>query len=261
MFEKEIKILDVNVEEAEKKLLSMGAEFVFNTKQKIYTYDLPTISHRLSEAIDILKSQPNPLVAYAYKQKLKTILLEISDLLPDSDIKPVLDKYSAESLTALPDIIQDINDLAALDIVQKAKQLLINPNKWVRLRDTNGHVTLTVKHVFDKNTEAVQKVAEYEIEVSSVDEADKLLTALGFAKRNVQEKIRTQFKYKDAEIDIDQWPKLLPYIEIGSENTAIYQEIIDACGYSSNEIVSCNTEELYRRIGINSRETPELLFE
>lgn len=43
MFEKEIKILDVNVEEAEKKLLSMGAEFVFNTKQKIYTYDLPTM--------------------------------------------------------------------------------------------------------------------------------------------------------------------------------------------------------------------------
>ena len=158
-------------------------------------------------------------------------------------------------------ILDFLSKFDALPIVDKIKKILINSNKWVRLRDTNGNVTLTVKHVFDKNTDSVQKVAEYEIKVSSVEETDKLLVALGFAKRNVQEKIRTQYKYKDAEIDIDQWPKLKPYIEIESDNTDLYQEIIDGCGFGDREIVSCNTEDLYRRIGINSRETPELLFE
>lgn len=261
MFEKEIKILDINVQDAEQRLCDFGADFVFKTKQKIYTYDLPTISHRLSEAIEMLKIAPNPLVVYAYKQKLKTILLEAADLLPDTDIIPVMQQYSVQNLPDIVECIDDINEFDALPIVDKIKKILINSNKWVRLRDTNGNVTLTVKHVFDKNTDSVQKVAEYEIKVSSVEETDKLLVALGFAKRNVQEKIRTQYKYKDAEIDIDQWPKLKPYIEIESDNTDLYQEIIDGCEFGDREIVSCNTEDLYRRIGINSRETPELLFE
>nr|MBQ0091539.1 CYTH domain-containing protein [Candidatus Enterousia merdequi] len=261
MFEKEIKILDVDVQEAEQKLRDFGAEFIFKTKQKIYTYDLPTISHRLSEAIDMLKTNVNLLTVYAYKQKLKTILLEAEDLLPDADIIPVIEQYSVQHLPDIIDVIDNIDEFTTLPIINKIQSLHINPNKWVRLRDTNGNVTLTVKHVFDKNTDSIQKVAEYEIKVDSVDEADRLLVALGFAKRNVQEKIRTQYRYKNAEIDIDQWPRLRPYIEIESDDTGLYQEIIDGCGLGDKKIVSCNTEDLYREIGINSRETPELLFE
>ncbi len=261
MFEKEIKILNVCVEDAEQKIKALGAEFVFKTKQKIYTYDLPTIGHRLTEALDVLSGQPNPLVDYSYRKKLKTVLLEAQDLLPDAIISPVLEQHNIKSLPDIVDAVKEIEQLVALPLIAEIKNLAINPNKWVRLRDTNGNVTLTVKHVFEKNADAVQKVAEYEIKVDSVDEADRLLTALGFAKRNVQEKIRTQYKYKNAEIDIDQWPKLAPYIEIESPDTELYTEIIEACGFGDKEIVSCNTEELYRQCGINSRETPELLFE
>lgn len=261
MFEKEIKILDIDVQKAEQKLRDFGAEFVFRTKQKIYTYDLPTIAHRLSECIDMLRTNKNPLVVLSYKQKLKNVLLEAADLLPDSDVCAVLNYYEIKELPEIVEVVHDIDEFAELPIVEKIKNLFINPNKWVRLRDTNGKMTLTVKHVFNKNKESVQKVAEYEIEVGSVDETDELLTALGFVRRNVQEKIRTQYRYKDAEIDIDQWPKLKPYIEIESNNTDLYQEIIKGCGFNNKEIVSCNTEELYHRIGINSCELPELLFE
>lgn len=261
MFEKEIKILDVSVFEAEQKLKDLGAEFIFKNKQKIYTYDLPSISCRLGEAIDVLNSNPNPLVKHAYFQKLETVLLEVEDLLSDEDVSPVLELYKVSSLAEVVSKITDFAEFANLPIIDKIKGLFINPNKWVRLRETNGDTTLTVKHVFEKNKDSIQKVAEFEISVDSVVEADKLLVALGFAKRNVQEKIRTQYKYKNAEIDIDQWPKLKPYIEIESDDSSLYQEIIDACGYADKEIVSCNTEELYRRIGINSRETPELLFD
>lgn len=260
MFEKEIKILNISVPDTEKILRDIGSKFIFKTKQKIYTYDLPSIAHRYSEYIDFLNSDINPLVAYSYKQRLKTLLTEVADLLPDSELMPVMKQYNVESLPDIVDKVQDFTEFADFPICSRIKSLRINPNKWVRLRDTNGHVTLTVKHVFDKNSEDVQKVGEYEIEVNSVEEADTLLTALGFAKRNVQEKIRTQYKYKNAEIDLDEWPMLQPYMEIESDDKSIYQEIIDKCGYNGKEIVSCNTEELYRRIGINSRELPELLF-
>lgn len=260
MFEKEIKILNVSVPDAEQRLQKIGAEFVFKTKQKIYTYDLPSISHRFSECLDFLCSDINPLIKYSYKQRLKTVLLEAEDLLPDSDVLPVLSQYQVKTLPDIVDKITNFKELSELPISDRIKTLLINPNKWVRLRDTNGNVTLTVKHVFEKNIDSVQKVGEYEIEVNSVDDADQLLTALGFAKRNVQEKIRTQYRYKEAEIDLDEWPLLQPYMEIESSDTSLYQEIIDLCGYGDKEIVSCNTEELYRRIGINSREQPELVF-
>ena len=261
MFEKEIKILDIDVRMAEQKLHNFGAEFMFKTKQKIYTYDLPTIAHRLRECIDMLRKKNNPLVILSYKQKLKNLLVEAEDLLPDSDDSSVLNRYNITKLPEIVDVVSDIDEFARLPIVEKIQKMLINTNKWVRLRDTNGKVTLTVKHVFNKNKESVQKVAEYEIDVGSVDDTDRLLTALGFVKRNVQEKVRTQYKYKDAEIDIDIWPKLKPYIEIESSNTDLYQEIINGCDFNDKEIVSCNTEELYRRIGINSCEIPELLFE
>lgn len=261
MFEKEIKILDIDVQTAEQRLRDFGAKFVFKTRQKIYIYDLPTIAHRLCECIDMLRIKNNPLVILSYKQKLKNLLVEAEDLLPDSDVFPVLNRYNITKLPEIVEVVSNIDEFAGLPLVGKIKKMLINTNKWVRLRDTNGKVTLTVKHVFDKNKESVQKVAEYEIDVGSVDETDKLLTVLGFAKRNVQEKIRTQYRYKDAEIDIDIWPKLRPYIEIESSDTDLYQEIINGCGFNGKEIVSCNTEELYRRIGINSCEIPELLFE
>lgn len=259
-FEKEIKILDIDVFDTEAKLRDMGAIFVSKNKQKIYTYDLPTISHRLQEIIDSLKKYTDPLQISSYKQKLKTVLLEAEDLLSNDEIINVKNQYQVKALSEIVDKIENIDEFVGLPICQLIKSLDINPNKWVRLRETGGKTTLTVKHVFEKNEQSVQKVGEYEIAINDIEEANKLLVALGISKRNVQEKIRTQYKYKNAELDIDEWPKLRPYLEIESDDEVIYQEIIDKCGFQDKEIVSCNTEELYRRVNINIKETPELLF-
>ena len=45
-FEKEIKILNISVDDAKQKMNAIGAKFIEEKHQKIYTYDLPTISHR-----------------------------------------------------------------------------------------------------------------------------------------------------------------------------------------------------------------------
>ena len=46
-FEKEIKVLDINVEETISKLKKIGATDKGKKEQKIYTYDIPTIYYTL----------------------------------------------------------------------------------------------------------------------------------------------------------------------------------------------------------------------
>ena len=260
-YEKEIKILNISVEDAESKLKNLGATFKGKNCQKIYTYDLPTIGHRFQEIVEQLEKSPGVLIENSYRQRLKNLFIEVEDLLPDEQIKPILELHGKTFLHEIVDSLVDVVAIKELPIAHLILEMGINPNKWIRLRRTGSKSTLTVKHVFDKNNSNIQKVGEYEIPVESVEETDALLTALGFAKRNVQEKIRTQYEYKGAEIDIDQWPHLEPYMEIESDDETIYDEIIDKCGYREQEIVSCNTEELYRRKGINIKEVPELLFD
>lgn len=260
-FEKEIKILNISVDDAKQKMNAIGAKFIEEKHQKIYTYDLPTISHRFQEITDQLNKHPGVLIEKSYKQRLKNLFVEIEDLLPDEDITPILHKYNVTSLDQIVEKLPNIDSICQSPIASKILRMGINPNKWVRLRRTGNKSTLTVKHVFNKNNNKVQKVGEFEITVSNVEDTDALLFALGFAKRNVQEKIRTQYEYKGAEIDIDQWPFLQPYMEIESDDETIYDEIIDKCGYNNKMIVSCNTEELYKKQGMNIKEIPELIFE
>ncbi len=71
-------------------------------------------------------------------------------------------------------------------------------------------------------------------------------------EKTLIEKIRHSFKYKGAEIEIDEWPLLEPYIEIECDNMTIIKEIVVFLGYEQKEIVSINTKQLYRRKGIKN---------
>jgi adenylate cyclase class IV len=257
--EKEIKILDINIHDVRKKLESIGAEFQFETRQKIYTYDLPTIYYRFLEIKHLLGSS-NPLIVNTNKTKLELLFLEIEDLLSNNELSDIC---TTLGISELSDIVNRTNIIDLLDsdiLKQFIGKLLINPNKWIRLRETNGKSTITVKHVLNKNNEKIQKVLESETEVQSLEEMNSILNAIGIVRRNFQEKIRYQYLYKDAEISLDIWPQLAPYMEIESDDANIFPEIIKACGLETNEILSLNTEEMYREKGILIHETPELRF-
>ena len=137
---------------------------------------------------------------------------------------------------------------------------LINPNKWIRLRKSNEKVELTVKHIFEKSSKKIQKVREIEINVSDLDETNKLLESIGIVRRNYQEKVRYSYKYKTAEIEIDLWPMLEAYMEIECDDEDIIEEIIKKLEFDSKEIVSLNTEQLYKRKNINILEISDLKF-
>ena len=53
---------------------------------------------------------------------------------------------------------------------------------------------------------------------------------------------------------------LTPYMEIECDDIDVIKNIITRLGFDDKEVVSTNTQQLYREIGINLQETPELKF-
>lgn len=258
--EKEVKILDINVNEVKSKLLAIGAESKGTKNQKIYTYDVPTIYHRFLEAKELLKSDNELLIKTTIK-KLEILFNEFEDLTEDSILNNIYKELSVNSFNELLSLNKN-EILDKLELLEKyIKDNLINPNKWVRLRQSNDEITLTVKCVYIKNDNRIQKVDESEIEVSSLEEANTLLESIGIVRRNYQEKIRHSYKYKGADIEIDEWPLLKPYVEIECDDEDIIDEIISKLELEEKEIVSLNTEQLYKRINIDVIKISDLKFE
>lgn len=259
--EKEIKILDIDVNDTKDRLEKIGAIYKGKKEQKIYTYDIPCINTRYDEILLLLKSD-NELLRNSAIRKLEVLLDEYLDL-EKSDIINKIEKDIDIELSELitlnsMEIYNKISNCKLLnDSMHKMK---INPNKWVRLRQSNDEVELTVKHVYEKNNKRIQKVKEVEIKVNDITESNKLLEEIGLVRRNYQEKIRYSYVYKDAEIEIDEWPLLDPYMEIECDDEDLISDIISKLDYDDKRIVSLNTEQIYKEKGIDVLKISDLKF-
>jgi len=260
-FEKEIKILEINVENIREKLEKIGAENKGKKEQKIYVYDIPTLYYRYLEIKELLKVD-SPILVNTNIKKLEVLIREFKDLINDKDLEYLIKKYN---LNSLEDILkkskEEINEFLKDEKVETLfSQLKINPNKWIRLRQSNNKSVLTSKHILEKDTSNFQSVLETEFEVSSLEEANLFLESIGVARRSYQEKIRYSYKYKNAEIEIDIWPLIKPYMEIECDDENLINEIIEKLELMNNEIISLNTEQLYKKIDIDVHSMSELKF-
>ena len=261
-FEKEIKVLDINVEETISKLKKIGATDKGKKEQKIYTYDIPTIYYRYLEIKSLLKSD-NELLINVSMGKLKVLLDELEDLIDNDMLDKICSEMDIKRLKDLlsikkEDILETLENSKTFNNIVKEK--LINPNKWIRLRKSNDTIELTVKNIYQKSNDKIQKVKEYETNVSDFEETNRILTSIGIIRRNYQEKERHSFKYKDADIEIDIWPLLEPYMEIECDSENTIAEILKKLELENKEIVSINTEQLYKRKDIDVLKISDLRF-
>lgn len=259
--EKEIKVLNINVDQVQDKLKEIGAKDKGKKEQKIYVYDIPALYYRFLEIRELINSS-NVLLVETNLKKLEVLLLEYIDLENEEELAK---EKTLLGLNDLMDILKlDIDNIREIlnnqTLEANMKKFLINPNKWVRLRKSNDKIELTTKHILNKKHSDYQNVLETEIEVSSFEEANNLLESIGICKRNYQEKIRYSFVYKDAQIEIDIWPMLDPYLEIECDNNKTIEEILEKLNLKENEIVSTNTESLYKRKNIDILQISTLKF-
>lgn len=266
--EKEVKILDIEIEQLKRKLEEIGATLKSDGTQRIYVYDLPSIYSRFYDCMMQLENCSKSYDIEVCKSKLRTLFMEIDNLATEEQRKNISNTIGYEHLSDTL-VINDINKLKEVlstrDVVQFVKQFGINPNKWVRLRETSGKTTLTIKHILNKELQAkcgtkMQPVLETEMEVPSVESGNAILEQLGFSFRNYQEKRRTTYNFDNVEIDIDSWPLIPPYLEVEGETDEQINNIVRRLGLSDKEIVSCNTDEVYKKYGVDIYQYRELKF-
>lgn len=122
----------------------------------------------------------------------------------------------------------------------------VDPHKWIRLR-TNGITnTLTIKEVKNK-TEYGTK--ELEIEVSSIEDTDKILEKLGYKKRSIQENKRIRYILNDVEIDIDTWPGLNTYVEFEGNSEEQIKEVFKLLDLDYKDAITDNAQDIYMSLG------------
>lgn len=267
--EKEIKILNVNEVEMRKKLENLGAIKIEEGIQRMYVYDLQSIYSRFIDCMNQLKNQNNKCQISVYRKKLEIIFDEIDNLITDDERGLLLNKYNDCSLRSLlnktgdEELVVFFEKSEILGIIKKYE---INPNKWIRLRCTNGKTTLTVKNILNSKISSLsnknlQKVEETEMEVPSIEECNTMLQQLGFVHRNYQEKKRVTYELDGVEIDIDTWPLIPTYVEIENDSVELIEKVLEKLDVSEKEIVSCNTVAVYNKYGLDVYQYKELKFE
>ena len=258
--ELEVKILDINKEEFIKKLESLGAKLKLESKQYLYTYDLPTIYGRYVDILTQLNYPENKIKYETAIEKLKLLFFEIDNLLEkcqQEKLNSILGVSNFSDLLNKNNLLDNLNNKELIEFI---KQFHNNPKKWIRVRKTNDKTTIAVKHILAENNTKLQQMSENEIEVSSIKDANLLLESLGFVHKSYQEKERITYFLDGHEIDIDTWPGIPTYFEIEGESEEDLAQIIEKIGFSMSDTVSCTADEVYEKYGKSMFDERELKF-
>ncbi len=114
---------------------------------------------------------------------------------------------------------------------------------FIRVRDEQDKVTLTYKR-FDKLS--VDGAKEVEVAVSDFDSAVQIFEAIGLEVVSFQEARRETWGLGEAEIVIDEWPWLKPYIEIEADSENTLKEIAKKLGCDWDTAIFGDVMQAYR---------------
>lgn len=92
-----------------------------------------------------------------------------------------------------------------------------NDHRWLRVRDEQNKITLNIKSM-PKGEKSIDSVKEIEVEVSNFIDTCALLEAMGCILHMYQENKREVWQLDDAEVTIDTWPGMDPFIEIEAKS-------------------------------------------
>jgi len=134
---------------------------------------------------------------------------------------------------------------------------------FLRIRDQGDKTTITYKQ-FDALS--VDGAREYEVDVSDFDEAIALLAAAGLPHGSFQESKRETCTLDGAEVVIDEWPWLQPYIEVEGESEEHVRTVSKLLGLEWSDAVFGDVMAAYRHqyphlsVGETIGDLPEVRF-
>ena len=124
--ELEVKVLDINKKNFIKKLESLNATFKIETKQYLYTYDLPTIYGRFVDIKTQLIDNESKIKYETAIEKLKLLFFELDNLLTEQDKKMMagIDKKF--------DIKEIREAMEEWELEQEKKRELLERMRWMK---------------------------------------------------------------------------------------------------------------------------------
>ncbi|GAA3767096.1 adenylate cyclase [Salinactinospora qingdaonensis] len=144
-------------------------------------------------------------------------------------------------------------------IEYEAKILDVAPQELARIiiDKAGSKVTLTVKEIVSDDIGGAQ---ETEITVSDFDTTNTLLGKLGYRAKAYQENQRQSFLLDGAQLEIDSWPHIPPYLEIEASGKAEVLRVAELLGYSEDQLTGKNTTKIYADYGIDLKSITDLRF-
>lgn len=135
---------------------------------------------------------------------------------------------------------------------------------WLRVRDEQDKITLSLKIVH--NNTNIQNQKELQLDINNFDTAVELLSLLGCEKKSYQENLRELWTLDDVEITIDEWPFIEPYIEIEGNSEEAVKKIAKKLGFDYSEAYFGSVDGMYaKKYSITenrvNNQTPQIIFE
>lgn len=116
---------------------------------------------------------------------------------------------------------------------------------FIRIRDEGDKITMTYKQRDDVT--ALHGTKEIEVEVSDFDATVGLLEAAGWPPVTYQESRRETWRLGEAEIVLDEWPWIPPYIEVEAPSEEIVREASEKLGFAWSDAVIGSIDYIYNR--------------
>ena len=99
---------------------------------------------------------------------------------------------------------------------------------WVRVRDEGDKITMSVKIVDGEELEDQREIC---LTIDDFDKAREFLNTLGCQERAYQESKRELWHLDGAEITIDEWPHLEPFVEVEGQSEKKIKEVSAKIGF------------------------------
>ncbi len=128
-----------------------------------------------------------------------------------------------QKLKALGAICEYPMKLVRRTVMDFPDRSLLAKRAWVRLREElDGTIELMLKQVAD---DALGETFEQAVTVTEYEAAKRFAFAIGLEVKSEQESKREVWRLGDAEIMLDEWPWVKPYIEIEANSKELVIEI------------------------------------
>jgi len=133
---------------------------------------------------------------------------------------------------------------------------------WLRVRDEgDGNVTMSYKCVGQRTLSGTSEIC---LQVDNFDNAVAFLKECNIITRNVQQTRRESWELDGAEVDLDEWPWVPPFVEIEAKDEETVLSVARKLGLDVTDAIYGSVEPLYQRYydvtedEVNS--WPEIIF-